>query len=89
MATTRKPAAKKAAKGPAKKAAKKVAKKSGAAKSASIALSGAIPKMHLSMPLDKKKIAAIQRCIEKGTLNVTLSKVDLAGGKLGSGWLYD
>lgn len=89
MATTRKPAAKKAAKGPAKKVAKKVAKKSGAAKSASIALSGAIPKMHLSMPLDAKKIAAIKRCIDKGTLTVTLSKVDLSGGKLSGPWLYD
>ena len=76
MATTKKPAAKKAAKKATKKAAK--------AGPASITLAGAIPKLHLSMPLDKKKIAAIQRCIEKGTLNVTLSKVDLAAGKLGS-----
>ena len=81
MATTKKPAA--------KKAAKKATKKSVKAGAPSITLAGAIPKLHLSMPLDKKKIAAIQRCIEKGTLNVTLSKVDLAGGKLGSGWLYD
>jgi anti-sigma28 factor (negative regulator of flagellin synthesis) len=88
MATTRKPAAK-AAKDPAKKAVRKVAKKSGAAKSASIALSGAIPKMHLSMPLDAKKIAAIKRCIDKGTLTVTLSKVDLSGGKLSGPWIYD
>jgi anti-sigma28 factor (negative regulator of flagellin synthesis) len=82
MATTKKPAAKKAAKKTTKKAVT-------AAGPASITLAGAIPKLHLSMPLDKKKIAAIQRCIEKGTLNVTLSKVDLAGGKLGSGWIYD
>jgi anti-sigma28 factor (negative regulator of flagellin synthesis) len=82
MATTKKPAAKKAA-------AKKAAKKSVKAGAASIMLGGTIPKMHLSMPLDKKKIAAIHRCIEKGTLKVTLSKVDLAGGKLGGGWLYD
>jgi len=88
MATTRKPGAKKAA---AKKtAAKKAApKKKAAVKAATIALSGTIPKMHLSMPLDAKKIAAIQRCIEKGTLTVSLSKVDLTGGKLGGPWLYD
>jgi anti-sigma28 factor (negative regulator of flagellin synthesis) len=84
MATTRKPGAKKAA---AKKAAPK--KKAAVGKAATIALSGTIPKMHLSMPLDAKKIAAIQRCIEKGTLTVSLSKVDLTGGKLGGPWLYD
>jgi len=93
MATTRKPAAKKAAKAPAKKAVKKAAKKatkkSAGAKRASLALTGAIPKMRLSMPLDAKKIAAIKRCIDKGTLTVTLSKVDLGGGKLGGPWLYD
>lgn len=83
MATTRKPGTKKAAakKAPAKKASTK--------KAATIALSGTIPKMHLSMPLDAKKIAAIQRCIAKGTLTVSLSKVDLTGGKLGGPWLYD
>lgn len=88
MATTRKPGTKKAAakKAPAKKAS---AKKASAKKAATIALSGTIPKMQLSMPLDAKKIAAIQRCIEKGTLTVSLSKVDLTGGKLGGPWLYD
>ena len=30
------------------------------------------------MPLDAKKIKAIQKCIEKGNLHVTISKVDLA-----------
>lgn len=55
----------------------------------SIAVSGAIPKVTLSMPLDAKKIKAIQKCIEKGTLHVTISKVDLAGGRFGESWLYD
>ncbi|RDD82409.1 Hsp20/alpha crystallin family protein [Dyella tabacisoli] len=41
------------------------------------------------MPLDEKKIAAIHRCIQKGSLKVTLNRVDLVSGKLGSGWLYD
>ncbi len=77
MATTRKTSAKKA-----------VTKKKAAPAAASISM-GVIPKMHLSMPLDAKKIAAIHRCIEKGTLTVKLTKVDLIGGKLGGGWLYD
>ena len=92
MATTRKPGTKKAAakKAPAKKAgAKKASPKKAAAKAATIALSGTIPKLQLNMPLDAKKIAAIQRCIAKGTLSVSLSKVDLTGGKLGGPWLYD
>lgn len=93
MATTRKPGTKKAAakKAPAKKAGAKKAspKKAAVAKAATIALSGTIPKLQLNMPLDAKKIAAIQRCIAKGTLSVSLSKVDLTGGKLGGPWLYD
>lgn len=91
MATTRKPGTKKAAakKAPAKKASAKKATPKKAAKAATIALSGTIPKLQLNMPLDAKKIAAIQRCIAKGTLTVSLSKVDLTGGKLGGPWLYD
>ena len=93
MATTRKPGTKKTAakKVPAKKAGAKKAspKKAAVAKAATIALSGTIPKLQLNMPLDAKKIAAIQRCIAKGTLTVSLSKVDLTGGKLGGPWLYD
>lgn len=80
MATTRKPA---------KKATKKAAKKSTVVKSASVKLGGTIPKLKLTMPLDEKKIAAIQRCIAKGNLTVTLSKVDLAGGRLGGSYIYD
>lgn len=103
MATTRKPGTKKTAakKAPAKKTGAKKAsakqasakktpmKKAAVAKAATIALSGTIPKLQLNMPLDAKKIAAIQRCIAKGTLTVSLSKVDLTGGKLGGPWLYD
>jgi hypothetical protein len=46
-------------------------------------------KLTLNMPLDARKIKAIQRCIEKGTLTLTINKVDLSTGKLGDGWLYD
>jgi hypothetical protein len=50
---------------------------------------GALPKLSLTMPLDKQKISAIQRCIAKGTLKITVSKVDFAAGKIGDAWLYD
>ncbi len=58
-------------------------------KKASISTKGAIPQLKLNMPLDDKKIAAIQRCLKKGTLSITVSKVDLANGRIGSAWLYD
>jgi hypothetical protein len=59
------------------------------AKKPSINVEGTIPKLSLNMPLDAKKIKAIQRCIEKGELKITVSKVDLAAGKVGEAWLYD
>ena len=66
-----------------------MAKKQVKKKAASIAVHGNIPKLRLDMPLDAKKIKAIQRCIEKGRLTITVSKVDLAAGRLGDSWLYD
>lgn len=66
----------------AKKARPKAAK-------SSIAVSGTIPRLTLSMKLDAKKVAAIQRCIEKGTLRVTVNKVDLVRGRIGESWIYD
>lgn len=68
-------------------AAKKSASK---AAGASISAEGHnISKLTLNMPVDEKKVAAIQKCIAKGSLRITLSKVDLATGRLGDGWLYD
>ncbi len=58
-------------------------------KAPSISIEGNIPKLTLNMPLDAKKIAAIQRCMEKGKLSITISKVDLAAGRIGEAWLYD
>jgi hypothetical protein len=58
-------------------------------KAASIKVTGKIPSLTLSMPLDAKKVKAIQRCIDKGTLRITVSKVDLAAGRIGASWLYD
>jgi hypothetical protein len=54
-----------------------------------IEVEGAIPKLSLTMPLDEDKIKAIQRCIERGELTITVTKVDLAAGKIGEAWLYD
>lgn len=58
-------------------------------KSPTIQVGGAIPKVTIKMPLDDKKIKAIQKCIEKGSLSITVSKVDLAAGRIGDAWLYD
>jgi hypothetical protein len=58
-------------------------------KSPKIQVEGAIPKLHLSMPLDASKIEAIRKCLEKGNLSITISEVDLASGRIGDSWLYD
>ena len=68
---------------------KKTMKAARATKRPTVELAGNIPKLTLSMPLDQAKIKAIQRCIEKGTLTISVSKVDLATGRSGEGWLYD
>jgi hypothetical protein len=64
-------------------------RKSAGKKAPRIAVQGTIPKIQLSMPLDARKIAAIKRCLDKGHLTITVSRVDLAGGKIGDAWLYD
>jgi len=43
----------------------------------------------LEFALDPERIAAIQRCLEKGTLRVTISKADLSRGRVRDPWLYD
>ncbi len=48
-----------------------------------------IPKLKLSMPLDARKIAAIQRCLAKGQLTITVSRVDLITGRAGDPYIYD
>lgn len=73
---------------PARKASKP-RKRATKAKAPSIAVVGSIPKLKLDMPLDARKIKAIQRCIAKGALSITVSKVDLATGRIGDSWLYD
>ncbi|OMQ56372.1 hypothetical protein AQ708_26395 [Burkholderia pseudomallei] len=58
-------------------------------KGVSVSIEGKLPKMTLDMPVDAKKIKAIQKCLENGKLTITMSKVDLAGGRMGEGYLYD
>jgi hypothetical protein len=64
-------------------------KSSRRAKTPQISLQGTIPKLQLTMPLDARKIAAIRRCLEKGTLTITMSRVDFSRGRVGDPWLYD
>ena len=65
-----------------------MAKKTGT-KPPSVQVQGPLPKLTLNMPLDAKKVKAIQRCLDKGQLTITVNKVDLSTGKIGDGWLYD
>jgi len=55
----------------------------------SIEFQGTIPRLSLTMPIDAKKAKAIQSCIEKGQLKITVNKVDLKTGRIGDAWLYD
>ncbi|MBX3740454.1 MAG: hypothetical protein KF712_05650 [Akkermansiaceae bacterium] len=72
-------------------AAKKSAKKAAAVKKTVKAKKTASPtgELTLEMALDDKKIAAIQQCLQKGQLKITVKQVDLSNGKLGDSWLYD
>ena len=66
-----------------------MAKKTARKKALSVKMKGPVPKLTLEMPLDASKIKAIQRCLNKGHLRITINKVDLTTGKIGDGWLYD
>lgn len=78
---------------PAKKASsKKAAKKGNVSKTtAAVAAKASIvgTKVQLDFPLSAAKVAAIQKCIAKGTLRVTVNKVDLGADRLRGPWLYD
>ncbi len=44
----------------------------------------------LSFPVDQKQIRAIQNCLKKGELKITVSTVDLEkGGKFKGAYIYD
>jgi anti-sigma28 factor (negative regulator of flagellin synthesis) len=67
--------------------AKKPGTKKATAAKATASLSG--NKLNMNFPLTAAKIAAINRCIAKGSLKVTVNKVDLGRGRIGESWLYD
>jgi hypothetical protein len=48
-----------------------------------------IERVTFTMPLDAPKAEAIKHCIAKGELRLTLSKVNLAAGRLAEAWEYD
>ncbi|HYY98077.1 MAG TPA: hypothetical protein VE642_05765 [Pyrinomonadaceae bacterium] len=82
------PASKKRASTKKKSSTKKAAaKKTAARKAPTASLAG--DRLRLHFPLDATKVAAIKRCIAKGTLSVTVNKVDLGAGRIGDAWLYD
>lgn len=66
-----------------------VKKKAVSKKARAIGVKGSIPKLSFEFPLDEKKIAEIQRCLAKGKLSISVSRVDLAAGRAGDPWLYD
>jgi hypothetical protein len=45
--------------------------------------------VEMDLPVDAQKVREIQACLAKGRLKITLTKVDLASGRLRNGYLYD
>lgn len=70
-----------------KKSAKKSSKTS--AKKSSKKKATAVAKQRIDFALNPERVAAIQRCLEKGTLRVTVSRADLSKGRVKDPWLYD
>jgi len=66
-----------------KKASKTKASKKKSAKATTAA------KAKLEFALTPERGAAIKRCLEKGTLRVTVSRADLLKGRIRDPWLYD
>jgi len=48
-----------------------------------------IQKLRLDFPLDDRKVEAIKKCLAKGKLSITATRVNLGTGRLGSAYLYD
>lgn len=47
-------------------------------------------KIQLSFPVDKKRIEEIQKCLKKGKLSITISKVAAQkAGRAREGYIYD
>lgn len=48
------------------------------------------PHLTLNLPLDEAKVAAIQKCIKKGTLSITVASIEaLKTGRADDGYKYD
>jgi hypothetical protein len=62
------------------------AKKTGTSKAS---IEASLPKLTIEAKLDEAKVKAIQRCLEKGTLKITISKVNLGVARDDQPWLYD
>lgn len=69
--------------------AKKSSGKKSSAKKGKAKAAARTGKVTLGFTLDDEKIAAIQRCLAKGTLNVTVSRAALTSGRVKDPWLYD
>ena len=47
-------------------------------------------KTELTLQVDAEKIEAIKKCLEKGTLKITMTRIDILGGdRTGDPYLYD
>ena len=65
---------------------KKTSKKKAAKKGTKKAATG---RVKLNFPIDAERIEAIKRCLDKGTLTVTVSKADLSRARVGDPYKYD
>ncbi len=46
--------------------------------------------LKLALPVSKEKVAAIQRCLAKGQLTITISQTSVAkGARAAGGYIYD
>lgn len=68
-----------------KSASKKASKKTSAKKSTKATAA----KQKIEFALNPERVAAIKRCLDKGTLRVTISRADLLRGRVKDPWLYD
>ena len=68
---------------------KRASKKSKASAKTSAKKATTAAKHRVEFALDPEKVAAIQRCLEKGTLRVTVNRADLLKGRVKDPWLYD
>jgi anti-sigma28 factor (negative regulator of flagellin synthesis) len=69
-------------------ASKKSASKTASAKKSSKKAT-AVATQKIEFALSAERIAAIKKCLAKGTLRVTVSKADLLKGRVRDPWLYD